>query len=233
MRNSEMRDLLPVGGNNGRGYRGMDERSPYDGQFGHGMSKWNWSFIIPIGLLMAIGVTNIGLNAATFSMVYDQKNATSGPQMLFGLDTKIATMKPKGDGCEITVTSPTTTNTQIYQFVDRPYRGMSKTLTATEFAKLWEKDDGKNSFHDDPPNTAVKQGTKIGFNTVEITDVTYTESKLTLTLRKPTSNWGGPNADNFCTSTALIATTPGALSLFVDSACQKKCTSITKNGCCQ
>ena len=179
------------------------------------MTSWNWSFIIPIGLLLAIGVTNIGLNAATFSMVHDQKN-TSGPSMLFGVDTSAATMAPKDGGCEIVIAGTATSNTQIYQFVDRPYRGMSKTLTPTEFAKMWEKGDGKNSFHDDPPNTAVKQGNAIGFNTVEITDVTYTTTKkLTLTLRKPTKNWGGPNPDDFCKT---ATTTPGALSLFVDDS---------------
>jgi len=174
-----------------------------------------------MALLLAMAATNLGLNAATFSMVYDEKNTTniaSGPSMLFGVDTSSATMAPTANGgCDVTIDNPTTTTTQLYQFVDRPYRGMSKTLTPTQFAKLWDKADGKNSFHDDPPNTAVKQGTKVGFNTVEITDVTHTNTKLTLTLRKPTANWGGPNPDAFCTATADISMTPGALSLFVDT----------------
>ena len=179
----------------------------------------DYTMTIYIVLLLAMGATNVGLNAATFSMTYNEKDTTPGPSMLFGVDASSATMAPtRNGGCEVVINNPTTTTTQLYQFVDRPYRGMSKPLTPTEFAKLWDKADGKNSFHDDPPNTAVKQGTKIGFNTVEITDVAYTLTQLTLTLRKPTSNWGGPNPGDFCTSSASIATTPGALSLFVDSA---------------
>ena len=198
----EIRDLLPTGLTRHRTKEDVPTLAD---------SQWcNWSFTIPIGLLLLMSATNIGLNAATFSMVHDEQNSTSGPSFLFGVDVTLATMKPKGGGCEVVISNPTTT-TQIYQFVDRPYRGMSKTLTPTEFASLWNKSDSGNSFYHDPPNTAVKRGGVLGFNTVEIVDATATATKLTLTLRKPTARWGGPNPEDFCK-----ATTEDPMTLFVD-----------------
>jgi len=198
---AEIRELLPVSG-------GWTKSA----NMGARSSIWydcNWSFTIPIGLLLIIGSVNVGLNAATLVAVNDKNTSTAGPNMLYGVDAASATMTPTAGGCEITIA--TTGETQLYQFVDRPYRGMSKVLTPTDFAKLWDPKSEGNSFHDDPPNTAVKQGGKIGFNTVEITAVTNTASKLTLTLRRPTASWGGPNPDDFCK-----ATTTGAVSLFID-----------------
>lgn len=203
----EFRDLLPVG----------IARHQTKGDTTHTTHtadrQWcNWSFTIPIGLLLAMSATNIGLNAATFSMVHDEQNSTSnsGPSFLFGVDTTQATMTQTNDGCKIVIKDPSTT-AQLYRFVDRPYRGMSKTLTPPEFASLWDKSDHGNSFHHDPPNTAVKQGGAIGFNTVEITTVSATTNQLTLTLRKPTTTWGGANPELFCQSEYK-----GALTLFID-----------------
>ena len=139
---------------------------------------------------------------------------TSHRSFLFGVDAQSATLTPKDGGCEANITLGTVPlstdpNYQIYQFVDRPYRGMSKVLTPTQFASLWAEG---SSFHDDPPNTAVKK-LGIGFNTVEITDVSATTTMMTIHMRKPTATWGGPHQLKFC-----VAYT-GALTLFVDSVC--------------
>jgi hypothetical protein len=204
---AEIRELLPVSGGRTKSAN-MGARS----------SIWhdcNWSFTIPIGLLLIIGTVNFGLNVATLVAVNDKNTSTTGPNMLYGVDAKSATMKPTSGGCEITIdTTGDETQLQLYQFVDRPYRGMSKVLTPTDFAKLWDPKSEGNSFHDDPPKTAVKQGGKIGFNTVEITAVTYATSKLTLTLRRPTASWGGLNPEEFC---KITTPTPSPLNLFVDS----------------
>lgn len=89
-------------------------------------------------------------------------------------------------------------------------------LTPTEFASLWSN--GK-SFAKDPPNTAVKLGGRVNFNTVEIINVTAKDESgvpdtMHLIFRHPTDKgWGGPLADEFCTSTAGTTT---ALTLLVN-----------------
>lgn len=120
----ERRDLL--GANNGWGARGgrpsVDERS------GEGVGSWNWSFIIPMGLLLAMSVTNIGLNAATFVVVRNETE--SGPSVLFGVDTLDSTMVKQTNGlCKVTIPLVDRSSYQFYQFVDRPYRGRSKVRT--------------------------------------------------------------------------------------------------------
>jgi len=211
----ERRDLLKV--NNGWGARGGHPLAIEPS--GGGVSRWNCSFVIPIGLLLAMSATNIGLNVATFVMVHNEtKQTEQGPSMLFGVDTMKSTMVHQTNGlCKVTIPLYDNNQFQFYQFVDRPYRGDSKQLTADEFASFWERG---TSFASDPPNTAVKMGSRINFNTVEIINVTKTTDPtvaetLHLVFRQPTANgWGGLNADKFCISKTGIST---PLTLFVDS----------------
>jgi len=189
--------------------KGEDSREVYD----HSM---NWLFrglVFGAFLISAINVCLDVANLNRTSIKPDEIVNNTGISVLYAVMAEQTTMTPKTIGghtlCELTI--DTHSKYQIYKFVDRPYREQSDSITAYEFAMLWE--DGGN-FDNQPPNTAVKTGSLINFNTVEITHAKLEDAFLHMILQKPTDVWGGMHADNFCANPLGIE---GKITLFVNN----------------
>jgi hypothetical protein len=176
-------------------------------------NRMNWLFRVIVFGLFLISAINICLDVVNLNREPADAVSNVGMSVLYAVSAEQSTMTPKIVGghtlCDVTI--DTHSQSQIYRFVDRPYREQSDVISAYEFAMLWE--DGA-VFDNNPPNTAVKTGSLINFNTVEITHAKFEDAFLHLVFKKPTDVWGGLHADDFCANPSGIE---GKITLFVNN----------------
>lgn len=175
----------------------------------------NWSFTLPIGVIILVTATTVGFVIGNFVGIGDLKDLlrthtsqTSNDEVsyLYAVGMHSSTLWEYHSTARVCTLTAPSAQTHAVRFTDRPITRMSQ-MSNTDLVTLWS---AGNTFAVVPPNAAINDGTSSNpFTIVVLHNASMHDDNLVFTMKDPAEG----DITSYC-----VQGNSASLSIFIDSA---------------